>query len=134
MASLFFIHYRKSVTSNTFQFRDDSESKSAINKTFCGHRLHWFKKIKSGLLFSNAEWNYNRERGKSKYLDNISVSPTSIFIFDKFVDGAQPEVDGEIAGRRHILRTLHMHIINNKFWNIQTFINGLLSPKERIGD
>ena len=33
----FFIHYRKSVTSNTFQFRDDSESKSAINKTFCGH-------------------------------------------------------------------------------------------------
>jgi hypothetical protein len=39
-----------SVTSNTFQFRDDSESKSAINKTFCGHRLHWFKKIKSDLL------------------------------------------------------------------------------------
>ena len=27
-----------------------------------------------------------------------------------------------------------MHIINNKFWNIQTFINGLLSPKERIGN
>ena len=44
MASWFFIHYRKSVTSNTFQFQDDSESKSAINKTFCGHRLHWFKK------------------------------------------------------------------------------------------
>ena len=45
LASWFFIHlYRKSVTSNTFQFRDDSESKSAINKTFCGHRLHWFKK------------------------------------------------------------------------------------------
>ena len=43
---------------------------------------------------------------KSKYLDNISVLPTSIFIFDKFVDGAQPEVDGEIASRRHILRTL----------------------------
>ena len=40
----FFIHYRKSVTSNTFQFRDDSESKSVINKTLCGHRLHWFKK------------------------------------------------------------------------------------------
>ena len=31
-------------------------------------------------------------------------------------------------------QTLHMHIINNKFWNIQTFIYGLLSPKERIGD
>jgi len=44
LASWFFIHYRKSVTSNTFQFRDDSESKSAINKTFCGHRLHWIKK------------------------------------------------------------------------------------------
>ena len=42
--SWFFIHYWKSVTSNTFQFRDDSESKSAINKTCCGHRLHWFKK------------------------------------------------------------------------------------------
>jgi hypothetical protein len=41
-----------------------------------------------------------------KYLDNTSVLPTSIFIFDKFVDGAQPEVAGEIAGRRHILRTL----------------------------
>jgi hypothetical protein len=27
-----------------------------------------------------------------------------------------------------------MHIINNKFWNIQAFIYGLLSPKERIGD
>jgi hypothetical protein len=49
-------------------------------------------------LFSNAEWNYNREREKSKYLDNISVLPTSIFIFDKFVDGAQPEVADEIAG------------------------------------
>ena len=73
---------------------------------FCGHRLHWFKKIKSDLLFSNAEWNYNREREKSKYLDNISVLPTSIFIFDKFVDGAQPEVAGEIVGRRHILRPL----------------------------
>jgi hypothetical protein len=36
------------------------------------------------------------------YLDNISVLPTSIFIFDKFVDGTQPEV----AGCRHILRTL----------------------------
>jgi hypothetical protein len=35
---------------------------------------------------------------KSKYLDNISVLPTSIFIFDKFVDGTQPEVAGEIAG------------------------------------
>jgi hypothetical protein len=86
-----FIHYRKSVTSNTFQFRDDSESKSAINKAFCGHRIHWFKKIKSD-LFSNAEWNDNREREKSKYLDNISVLPTSIFIFDKFVNGTQPEV------------------------------------------
>jgi hypothetical protein len=32
------------------------------------------------------------EREKSKYLDNISVLPTSIFIFDKFVDDAQPEV------------------------------------------
>ena len=64
-----------------------------------------FKKIKSDLLFSNAEWNYNREREKSKYLDNISVLPTSIIIFDKFVDGAQPEVPGEIADRRHILRT-----------------------------
>ena len=104
MASWFFIHYRKSVTSNTFQFRDDS--KFAINKTFCGHKLHWFKKIKSDLLLSNAEWNYNREQEKSKYLDNTSVLPTSIFIFDKFVDGAQPEVAGEIAGRRHILRTL----------------------------
>ena len=30
----------------------------------------------------------------------------SIFIFDKFVDGAQPEVACEIASRRHILRTL----------------------------
>jgi len=98
LASWFFIHYRKSVTSNTFQFRDDSESKSAINRTFCGHRLHWFKKIKSDLLFSNVEWNYNREREKSKYLDNISVLPTSIFIFDKFVDDAQPEVADEIAG------------------------------------
>jgi hypothetical protein len=97
LASWFFIHYRKSVTSNTFQFLDDSESKSAINKTFCGHRLHRFKKIKSDLLFSNAEWNHNRERGKSKYLDNISVLPTSIFIFDKFVDGGQPEVACEIV-------------------------------------
>jgi hypothetical protein len=34
-------------------------------------------------------------REKSKYLDNISVLPTSIFISDKFVDGAQPEVAGE---------------------------------------
>jgi hypothetical protein len=111
LASWFFIHlYRKSVTSNTFQFRDDSESKSAINQTFCGHRLHWFKrrfkKIKNDLLFSNAEWNYNREREKSKYLNNISVLPTSVFIFDKFVDGAQPEVAGDIGGRRHIFRTL----------------------------
>jgi hypothetical protein len=57
-----------------------------------------FKKIKSNLLFSNAVWNYNREREKSKYLDNISVLPTSIFIFDKSVDGTQPEVAGEIAG------------------------------------
>ena len=73
-----------------------------------------FKKIKSDLLFSNTEWNYNREREKSKYLDNISVLPTSIFIFDKFVDGAQPEVAGKIAGRRHILRTL-------KYWEI--FLN-----------
>ena len=46
------------------------------------------------------------EREKNKYLYNISVLPTSIFIFDKFVDGVQPEVAGEIAGRRHILRTL----------------------------
>jgi hypothetical protein len=76
-------------------------------KRFSGHRLHWFKKIKSDLLFSNVEWNYNREWEKSKYLDNISVLPTSIFIFDKFVDSTQPEVAGEIAGRRHILRTLH---------------------------
>ena len=62
--------------------------------------LHWFKKIKSNLLFSNAEWNYNREQEISKYIDNISVLPTPIFIFDKFVDGAQPEVAGEneIAG------------------------------------
>jgi hypothetical protein len=51
------------------------------------------------VMFSNAEWNYNRKREKSKYLDNISVLPTSIFIFDKFVDSAQPEVAGEIAGR-----------------------------------
>ena len=50
------------------------------------------------------------EREKSKYLDNISVLPTSIFIFDKFVDGVQPEVAGEIADRRHILRTLHRGI------------------------
>ena len=42
------------------------------------------------------------------YLDNISVLPTSIFIFDKFVDGAQPVVAGEIAGHRHILRTLEV--------------------------
>jgi hypothetical protein len=28
------------------------------------------------------------------------------FIFDKFVDDAQPEVAGEMVGRRHILRTL----------------------------
>ena len=93
----------------TFQFRDDYESKSAINKTFCCHRLHWFKKIKNDLLFSNVEWNYNREWEKSKYLDNISVLPTSIFIFDKFVDGAQPEVADEIVGRGHILRTLNTH-------------------------
>jgi hypothetical protein len=49
------------------------------------------------------------EREKNKYLYNISVLPTSIFFFfffDKFVDGVQPEVAGEIAGRRHILRTL----------------------------
>jgi hypothetical protein len=45
------------------------------------------------------------EREKSKYFDNISVLPTSIFIFDKFVDGAQPEVAGKIIVRRHILRT-----------------------------
>ena len=31
-----------------------------------------------------------------------------IFIFDKFVDGAQPEVAG---GRRHILRTLYTNIL-----------------------
>ena len=69
------------------------------------------KKIKSDLLFSNVVWNYNREQEKSKYkmyLDNISVLPTSIFIFDKFVDGAQPEVAGEIAGHQHILRTLEV--------------------------
>jgi hypothetical protein len=46
--------------------------------------------------------NYNREREKSKYLDNISVLPTSIIIFDKFVDGAQPEVPGEIADHPEI--------------------------------
>ena len=56
------------------------------------------KKVKSNLLFSNTEWNYNREREKSKYLDNISVLPTSIFIFDKFVDGAQTEVAGAVTG------------------------------------
>ena len=55
LASWFFIHYRKSVTSNTFQFRDDSELKSVINNTFCGHMLHWFKENKSDLLFSNVE-------------------------------------------------------------------------------
>jgi hypothetical protein len=66
------------------------------------NRLHWFKKIKSDLLFSNAEWNYNRERGKSKYFDNISVLPTSIFIFDKFVDGTQPEIAGEIFCMRYL--------------------------------
>jgi hypothetical protein len=33
---------------------------------------------------------------------------TSTFIFDKFVDDAQTEVAGKIAGRRHILRTLEM--------------------------
>jgi hypothetical protein len=38
------------------------------------------------------EWNYNREQEKSKYLGNISVLQTSIFILDKFVDGAQPEI------------------------------------------
>ena len=65
-----------------------------------------FKKIKNDLLFSNAEWNYNREREKSKYLNNIWVLPTSVFIFDKFVDGAQPEVAGDIGGRRLIFRTL----------------------------
>jgi hypothetical protein len=95
---VFFYSLPKSVTSNTFQFRDDSESKSVINKEFCGHRLHWFKIIKSDQLFSNAVWNNNREGEKSKYLDNISVLPTSIFIFDKFVDGAQSEVADEIAG------------------------------------
>ena len=42
------------------------------------------------------------------FLDNISVLPTSVFIFDKFVDVTQPEVAGEIAGRCHILRTLHI--------------------------
>jgi hypothetical protein len=74
--------------------------------------MRCFKKIKSDLLFSNynAEWNYKRKREKSKYLDNISVLPTSIFIFDKFVDSVQPEVAGEISGRRHILRPLHYRI------------------------
>ena len=56
------------------------------------------------------------EREKSKYLDNISVLPT--FIFDKFVDDAQPEVAGEIVGRRHILRTLNMYLF---FMNILYF-------------
>ena len=130
MASWFLIHYRKLVTSNTFQFRDDSESKSVMNKTFCSHRLHWFKKIKSDLLFSNAEWNYNREREKSKYLDNISVLPTSIFIFDKFVDG-------EIAGRQHILRTLCWLLRQVQLYNVLsgkgrrlkfTWDHGLLTP------
>ena len=88
--------------------------------------------MKSDLLFSNAEWNYNREREKSKYFDNISVLPISIFIFDKFVDGAQPEVAGEVAGRRQILKTLvtesidsvftdwhvvHIHYMCNILWN-----------------
>jgi hypothetical protein len=50
----------------------------------------------------------SREREKSKYLDNISVLPTSIFIFDKFVDGAQPEVAGKIVARRHILCNKNM--------------------------
>jgi hypothetical protein len=62
------------------------------------------------MLFSNAEWNYNREREKSEYLDNISVLPTSVFIFDKFVDRARPEVADEIVGHRHILRTLIIDI------------------------
>ena len=36
---------------------------------------------------------------KVNIFDNISVLPTSIFIFDKFVDGAQPEVAGERRNR-----------------------------------
>ena len=36
----------------------------------------------------------------------VNILITSIFIFDKIVDGAQPEIAGEIASRRHILRTV----------------------------
>ena len=51
---------------------------------------------------------------KSKYLDNLSVLPTSIIIFfDKFVDGTQLEVASEIAGRWHILRFLYCVILSN---------------------
>jgi hypothetical protein len=76
--------------------------------------------MKSDLLFSNAEWNYNKEREKSKYLDNISVLQISIFIFDKFVDGAQPEVASEVAGRRQILKTLVTESIDSVFtdWHV----------------
>ena len=82
---------------------------AAIGYTGSKRRL---KKIKSDLLFSNVEWNYNREREKSKYLDNISVLPTSIFSFDKFVDGAQSEVAGEIAGTFWEPCVYHFEYIN----------------------
>jgi hypothetical protein len=38
----------------------------------------------------------------------VSDTAEPLVIFDKFVDGAQPEVAGEIVGCRHILRTLYM--------------------------
>jgi hypothetical protein len=48
-------------------------------------------------------------------LITFSVLQISIFIFDKFVDGAQPEVAGEVAGRRQILKTLVTESIDSVF-------------------
>jgi hypothetical protein len=49
----------------------------------------------SVLNFLKAEW-------------KVSDTAEPLVIFDKFVDGAQPEVAGEIIGCWHILRTLYM--------------------------
>jgi hypothetical protein len=52
----------------------------------------------STVFFVVACAGFSKCAGDFAGLDNISVLPTSIFIFDKFVDGTQPEVAGEIAG------------------------------------
>ena len=54
--------------------------------------------------YKNAEWNYNEK--KVNILITFQFYQLLFFFLDKFVDGAQPEVAGEIVGRRHILRTL----------------------------